>query len=679
MDSGSEAWDYERWTTELEHHFLQERAGDPIVLCVDSDTLAIMTGGDGEEAAEALTRCVASEVMPGYQFWRAAMWCRRWALEDKQSAPPSLPLLAVAVLAASMMDRAADVGAHNYYRRLRELLDPSDDQPGMPGNYGTVVPSLWRQLETWLNEEMGGERGILTLPSDAAIAGNPYRKNIGHALQQALFRASDRRRLKAYFRAVGLEPDEEEIAAGELRRALALWAGRRLPQAERLHNLATEPEHESYCLRLLKRAAEDWNGLLDDPESGNPVSQMRFCLATRPRSLSVVLPRDERMPSQTSIPWGDETIQLTSNVSEPYFHPIPLPISINAEVLSEDFALIGPDICAALEAKSIHALRYDEYLGAWVSTDSVEFGELHQLLVHDNEVQALRQFTQSEGVKTREIAGVANLTPPGWNVVSDFRILTRPAAEPPSAIAALLRSGGGSRLRLVGGLQVPEFNRAYLTGGAPMLALPAGMASDEITIQRVSTGEKLTVQPESSEYPLHKLQLDEGQYQVQVGEASLSFDLIDGLVETAGEGAGSVGTPARTTSMRGLHGSDYGGIRPVTVPTPAEGQQCVLVGPGPHDLEIVEIPMWLSGLAGGGGLSWTATAEWLSFAPVWRLIKSEPDAERYVATRVGDEFPHPAPHGDAWAGLIGRSELTDTDAETVELWQHYAAAAAAQS
>ena len=672
-------WDYERWTTELERHFLQEPAGHPIVLCVDTDTLAIMTSEDGEAAAAALIDCVANEVMPGYRFWRVAMWCRRWALDEMQSAPPSLPLLAVAVLAASRMDRAADVGAHNYYSRFRQLFEPSSNQTGMPGNYGAVVPGLWRELETWLNDHLGGERGILTLPSDAALARNPYRKNIGHALQQALFRASDRRRLEAFFRSVGLEPGEEEIAAGELRRTLALWAGRRLPQAERLHNLATEPEHESYCLRLLQRAAEDWNGLLDDPESGKPVSTMRFCLAKRPPSLSVVLPWDERLPSETAIPWRNEAIRLTSDMSAPYFDPVPLPISISEEVLSRDLTLTGPDICAALEAKPVHALRYDEYLGAWVSTESLEFGELHHLLVRDNEVVALREFARSEGIKIRDVPGLAGLSPPGWTVISDFRILSRPVAEPPGAIAALLRSGGGPRLRLVGGLQVPEFNRAYLTGGAPLLALPEGMATNAITLQRMSTGEELVVRAESSEYPLDKLQLDEGQYLVQFGESSLSFDLVDGLVETAGEGAGSVGTRARTTSMRGLHGYDHGGIHPVTVSTPAEGQQCVLVGPGPHDLEIVEIPMWLSDLAGGGGLSWTATAEWLSFTPVWRLIKTGPDAERYMVTRLGDERPHPVPHGEAWVGLIKRAELAETDADTVELWQRYVDAAEAQS
>lgn len=677
MNTGVGTWDYERWSAALDRHFLHEPADHPIVLCVDPETLANLTGQDGAESAAALARCVGSEIMPGYRFGTIAARCDNWDSGDRQSAPPSLPLLAMTVLAASRMDRSAEVGAHNYYRRLRELLDPSDDQHGMPGDYGAAVPKLWRQLETWLNDELCGARGILTLPSAEELAHTKYRKNIGYALQHALFRASDRRRLVAFFRAVGLEPGEEEIEAAELRRTLALWAGRRLPQAERLYRLAAEPEYQTYCLRLLQRQAEDWDGRLDDPETGKPVSPIRLCLTTRPRSLEIVLPRDDRMPLVTTIDWCGETIHLSSNTSDPYFHPVPLPIPITSELLSAEFAALGPDIGAALEAKPIHAFRYDEYLGAWVSTDSISFGELHFLLVHDDELADLVQFARLEGIDVTRVAGFADLAPTQWNVIRGFRILRRPASEPPSAVATLLRSGGGPRLRLVGGLRVPEFMHAYLTGGAPLLALPANIESERFTLRHASTDNALPLRAESSEYPLDKLPLAEGLYRIECGAARLSFDLIDGLVETAGDGAGSVSTPGRTTGLRGTHGPIRPELRPVTVPAPSEGEQCVLVGPGHSDLEIVELPVWLSDLAGGGGLSWIATAEWLSFEPVWRLTKPALTTDPYEVERIGDTPPEPGPHSDLWAGLIRRAEPTDPDVGTSTLWQEYTAAAEA--
>ena len=278
-----------------------------------------------------------------------------------------------------------------------------------------------------------------------------------------------------------------------------------MPQAERLYRLATEPEYETYCVRLLTRQAEDWDGRLDDPETGKPVSPIRLFLTTRPKSLEIVLPRDDRMPLATTIDWRGETIQLSSSTSDPYFHPVPLPIAITGDFLAADLAVVGPHIGATIEAKTIHAFRYDEYLGAWVSTDSISFGELHYLLVHDNELVDLMRFTRLEGINVSRVAGFADLAPFQWNVIRGFRILKRPAAEPPRVLATLLRSGGGPRLRLVGGLRVPEFTRVYLTGGAPLLALPADVESERFLLRRVSTDDVLTLRAESSEYPLDSL------------------------------------------------------------------------------------------------------------------------------------------------------------------------------
>ena len=98
--------------------------------------------------------------------------------------PPSLPLLALTVLAASLMQREGDVASHNFYRRFREQLDPLDDQPGIPGDFGDWIPSLWRQLERWLNEHLGGASGVVVLQSQEALDHNPYGKNIAHAINK---------------------------------------------------------------------------------------------------------------------------------------------------------------------------------------------------------------------------------------------------------------------------------------------------------------------------------------------------------------------------------------------------------------------------------------------------------------------------------------------------------------
>ena len=114
----------------------------------------------------------------GLPIWEHRATRRRVERDGMVGVPPSLPLLALTVLAASLMQREGDVASHNFYRRFREQLDPLDDQPGIPGDFGDWIPSLWRQLERWLNEHLGGASGVVVLQSQEALDHNPYGKNI---------------------------------------------------------------------------------------------------------------------------------------------------------------------------------------------------------------------------------------------------------------------------------------------------------------------------------------------------------------------------------------------------------------------------------------------------------------------------------------------------------------------
>ena len=207
-------WSYDRWTRELARFFFSGSDSTPVVaFCADGATLATLTGASEPVAIESLRAAVALYVMPGYRFGNIGRLAVEWERDGMMGMPPSLPLLALTVLAASLMQREGDVASHNFYRRFREQLDPSDDQPGIPEDFGDWIPSLWRQLERWLNDHLGGASGVLLLQSQEALDHNPYGKNIAHALQQAVFRVSDRRHLYRFFRAIGVDPEEDDAAA----------------------------------------------------------------------------------------------------------------------------------------------------------------------------------------------------------------------------------------------------------------------------------------------------------------------------------------------------------------------------------------------------------------------------------------------------------------------------------
>ena len=429
MNDQALEWSYDRWASELAGFFF-----------------------GGSDPVEIVAFC--ADVMPGYCFEFIGSLAKEWEREGMIGPPPSLPLLALTVLAASLMQREGEVAAHNFYRRFRQQLDPLDDQPGIPGDFGDWVPELWRQLERWLNEHLQGASGVLVLQSQEALEHNAYSKNIAHPLQQAVFRMSDRRHLYHFFRAIGVDPEDDDAEPTELRRALALWAARHQPGAARLARLATEPSFESYCLDLLARLARSWDGQLAQEASGNPESSIRLFLQSRPLKLSLLASRDDRMPQSVLVEGPAGSLSLESGGD--WFKPMPLSIELTADTLFDGLELLGDQVALIFEPRSIYALRFEDSAGGWVDVDHLQFGDLHQLLVHSDVRSEVLSFCAAESPGASLDAAATPHLPSGWFLIRGVRLDRRPKAQPPAQLAALLRSGGGARLRLVGGLKLPS-------------------------------------------------------------------------------------------------------------------------------------------------------------------------------------------------------------------------------
>ena len=666
-------WSYDRWTRELASFFFGGSApGEVVTFCADGPTLATMRGVPEIVATESLRAAVEPLVMPGYCFEFIGSLAKEWEREGMIGPPPSLPLLALTVLAASLMQRQGEVASHNFYRRFRQQLDPLDDQPGMPGDFGDWVPDLWRQLERWLNEHRGGECGAFILQSQEALDHNAYSKNIAHPLQQAVFRVADRRHLYRFFRAIGVDPEDDDAEPTELRRALALWAARQRPGAARLERLATEPSFEAYSLDLLARLARSWDGHLVQETSGNPESSIRLFLQTRPLKLTLLASRDERMPVSIRVDGPTGSLQLEGGGS--WFRPMPLPIDLTGGILRDGLELLGDEVALSFEPRSIYALRHEDSAGGWVDVDHLEFGVLHQILVHRDVRSEALSFCAAESPGAALDAAATTHLPDGWFLIRGFRLDRRPTAQPPAQLAALLRSGGGARLRLVGGLKLPHLHHAYLVGGAPFLALPEDIEERTFRIDKDDRNLPHTFVATGTEFPLGALQLGAGHYEIRYGPARIDFDLVDGIVETAGEGVGMV----ETAGVSGMFAPADWRV-PLSVPAPENGQRCVLLGPSPGDVELVHTPQWLSDVLGEGGLSWITVDAWPAFKPVWRLSRTL-GSSGYLATQVGSEHPLAVPPGGTWANLLLQARL-DPDGENAEpsLWGDYQQAAKALS
>ena len=117
-------WTATAWTTTLaDRYFSPAFAGEPVTLCTDADELASVRGLPAADAIEDLSSVVRREVMPNHRYSPLWMRCQRWHADGSNGPPPSLPLLALNVLAACR-NNISRTGAANFYGPYRELLDP---------------------------------------------------------------------------------------------------------------------------------------------------------------------------------------------------------------------------------------------------------------------------------------------------------------------------------------------------------------------------------------------------------------------------------------------------------------------------------------------------------------------------------------------------------------------------
>src|SRR5690348_3635913 len=101
---------YADWTERLcLHFFKEERTGQPVTFFVDDDLLGALEGsGDPDLGVASLTAAVRSRLSRdtyGRRFARIDSECTSWKVAGAAGCPPSLSLLAVAVLAGTRMAR----------------------------------------------------------------------------------------------------------------------------------------------------------------------------------------------------------------------------------------------------------------------------------------------------------------------------------------------------------------------------------------------------------------------------------------------------------------------------------------------------------------------------------------------------------------------------------------------
>jgi hypothetical protein len=161
--------DESTWNRALRSWFFRpDLAGRPAYLAVDKESLteiACEWAPEVADATESLCRAVRWRVNSDAPLGWWISTAVRWRLAGYQSDPPFLSILAVTVLAATIVD---DVNDRSYYRRLNALLGlPAVT---MPRYFDSDVQQLWTYLNEWLTDVRHGQLGTATATNVGGLA-----------------------------------------------------------------------------------------------------------------------------------------------------------------------------------------------------------------------------------------------------------------------------------------------------------------------------------------------------------------------------------------------------------------------------------------------------------------------------------------------------------------------------
>ncbi|WP_214105066.1 hypothetical protein [Acrocarpospora catenulata] len=431
----------------------------------DDEAARLHREASGDEQIHDLCMTVASAIHWGrgaYDgIYRQVV---SWRKTEREDPLPCLPLLAVAVLAATRMKGSGGRGAHGFYLRFAELLTREGiavdvRQKYLQGDFERIR-QFWVNLDEWLKEQAGA-RGVSTLGASKG------RELIGYAQSQAIICAADHDRLIPFFR------DHRGQDAGTLLKKLGKWTGQsRLSRS--LQNALTSGAQDVLLQELLTAlSAADTAPATHRRPSGLVPLRLRFSITDDLRNGWTLKWYAERIPGieHDELEYPGGRLVVTGGVGTLY--------GLSGDV---------PDIKRALE-RGLHAqgkhLRIDfepqlkplilqaDTRVEWAVVDRQEPGVPSLLLFdapREAQAKALVKENHFDWLEPEESSVE------GWFVASELEFGDSPS-EP------------GSALRLLGGLRVQAKSERqhYLIGGEPDIVTPPGVAAVLLDGRSIST------------------------------------------------------------------------------------------------------------------------------------------------------------------------------------------------
>jgi hypothetical protein len=691
--------DERTWNHALRSWFFRpDLAGRSAYLAVDEETLsAIATewGFPSADPAESLSEAIRYRVSARAPLSPWVAEASQWRRTGCESDPPFLAVLAVTVLAATIVDEVND---RKYYRRLNGLLGLHGT--AMPRDFDSDIQQLWTYLNEWLTDKWQGQLGVATATNVGGQA------NIGWVQSQILLRTTDRVKLPEFFTELGLQPGQT-VDGDLLVRRLRVWSGDGRMLSRRLSAVLQDPRLSELLGDALHIELAHWDGTLRD-QAGRVA--LRLMLAFHERTARLQLA--SQVPDQLSgTTWRVETpdageCELELTVSdEPQLLTVPftssildgLPlcakrISVPDQKPSEPSDSNGSSLLTlVLPRHEVHLLCPDDRLARWLQVPTALLNRPHLILVRSGSASAAERIMSqlaSQGVQPfRRIH-----KPTGWEafkfIPDRYQAITGPLAA--------LSPRGNELSAIDGGLPISKRKRIYLRQGAPDIIRDLHEEEAPVVVDGVEISAH-----DQARLRLADLHLAAGTHSVAIGGVRYQLTLVDEFADGPFEG---------TLTFTFRVGSDYKGLAAMTAtgavtsaghhspddvmikgafisispsarkfaafPHPphicAGGQHFVLGRPGEVAAVEMRPPKWLQELGLDPNL---ADAEpslaAVAFTPAWvlRITRSGAtvSAVRFSAeprSRIGD----PAVSPEAWRGVLAHIQDAVAEPADQERW-----------
>ncbi|KAB7754241.1 hypothetical protein [Mycolicibacterium mucogenicum] len=523
-------WD--DWQQALAQSFLEPGLIDePVIFFVDDFEL---TAIGGEDARTRLTGVVSAALQETNSPYSAMLLrARGWSPSEKHP-PPTLPLLATTVLAATDMEASQGISSQDYYTRLTQVLDPVGDAAVWRHRLERDFPSVaaaWRDLHQWIVTSAGRV---------STIVENPYPAHIGYPLSQALIRRADQNALTHFWDRAGLEPGENQPTGSELLRDLKEWMTpyRGFSQSFQRTVAGVTGKVAELFEALLRQAARGWDGRVRN-RSGRIVPRCRLSAWEKARVCEL----------EWLLGPPDDPEQLR-------------PSPFQQAQLIDGFWDEDGDGAPLHPAAAVIILRFDPVLQRWVEVPNFRLQQEHALVwnTHIWGVTAQEFVTSSYNGSAgmiRSVAGSPKLRAVFGIFFTDQNVLE-------SALSKAALKGfvfdfqQRPRLALVDGLKISNAlgRRVYVRGGPPDIMLPAGAAGEVVDV--VLNGDVTTFARSGLSFALKPLGLECGDYDVSADDTTLRFEVTE-------EPEAVLGRPERS-AIAFL--AAPGGAAPEACPTP---------------------------------------------------------------------------------------------------------------